>query len=67
MDEFHPERSVGANSGLSTPSSTGQLTDKKFEEDVNVQVGGDEEKVPIVDSIAYPDGGARAWSTIAGA
>lgn len=66
MDEFDAERSVDANKDLSTPSSTGQLTDEKFG-DVNVQVGGDEEKVPIADSIAYPDGGVRAWSTIAGA
>jgi hypothetical protein len=67
MDEFDFERPVNTNEGLSTPSSTGKLTREKCQ-DVNFQVVAlGDTGAHIVDSNAFPDGGARAWSTIGGA
>jgi hypothetical protein len=67
MNESGPNGSLDPNKGLSPRSSTGQSSNEKREV-VDVQAVGDEERVPIVDSSdSVPDGGARAWSAIAGA
>ena len=60
MGQFDPEQSVDAN------YSPSQSTNEKCD-DAAVHIVGDTENVPIADSIAYPDGGIRAWATIAGA
>ena len=53
MDEFDPTRSLDGDIELSTPNSSGYLIKERLE-DINAH-------------IAFPDGGVRAWSAIAGA
>jgi len=69
MNEFDPERPPDADKRLSTPSSIGHSSNEKREE-ISVQVVKGEEnlRAPILDPYdSFPDGGARAWSAIAGA
>jgi len=68
MKELGPERPPNADKILSTPSTIGHSSNEKCE-DVSVQVVKGEEslRAPIVDPYSVPDGGARAWSAIAGA
>lgn len=67
MNELDPKRSLDHDKGLSSRSSTGHSSNEK-RQIISVQAVGDEERVPIVDSSDWvPEGGARAWSAIAGA
>ncbi|KIM38501.1 hypothetical protein M413DRAFT_242415 [Hebeloma cylindrosporum] len=66
MNELRRARSLDVDNGLSTPSSNGHSNNEKHEI-VNVQTIGDEERVPIVDSSHFPEGGVRAWLAVTGA